>query len=266
MFAIRSMALSTVFALFIGSIIFHPGTVFSEEITILAEDAFVPFSLEDGTGLSNEIVKAGFKAAGIEVKVKVFPFVRLMEMVKKGEALGGFNAVPTPITEKEYLFGKEPIFVSHMYFYYNKNNPIAINSMDDIITKLVKTKTPVGQVTGYIYPEEYEKLKAAPNQGDRLIIVENDSDDGLIKMLKEGRVKIAFMTAEVANYHIDKAKWSSFFGHGEYKWDAPLFVCFSKNNPKGAQYAASFDKGMATIKQNGAYVAITEKYNFLTDK
>ena len=207
------------------------GTVYAEDVVILAEDAFVPFSHENGEGLSNQIVQEAFKAAGVNATIKVYPFTRLMQMVDTGKAVGGFNAVPTPETAGDYLFGKYPIYVSHMYFYYHKDDPIEINNEGDIITKLVKPKVTVGEVMGYIYPSAYVALKESKDPAKHLMVDSVKSDDVLIKKIALKRNRIALMTGEVADYHLDNMGLTDKFGRGQYRWDAPLYIAFSKQHP-----------------------------------
>ena len=124
--SIKRMCLAIGVVMMMCCLVIAGGTVYAEDVVILAEDAFVPFSHENGDGLSNQIVKEAFKAAGVTATIKVYPFTRLMQMVDTGKAVGGFNAVPTPETANDYFFGKYPIYVSHMYFYYHKDAPIEI--------------------------------------------------------------------------------------------------------------------------------------------
>lgn len=235
----------------------------AEDVVIYAEDAFVPFSFENGEGLSNQIVKEAFKAAGVNADIKVTSFSLLMKMVAEGTAVGGFNAVPTPETNQEFFFGKYPIYMTHMYFYYYKEDPVIIDSMNDIMTKLVAEKISVGDVLGYIYPTEYTALKEAKDSSKRLMADSVNSDDILIKKLKAKRNRVALMTAEVADYNIETMGFKDQFGHGKYVWEAPLYVAFSKKNPQGKHFLELFDKGMNTIMENGKYKEILSKYPFL---
>lgn len=242
---------------------FINGKANAEEISILAENAFTPFSEENGQGLSNEIVKASFQAVGVNVKLEIYPFTRLMAMVKNGEAIGGFNAVPTSETLPDYIFGKQSIYVTHMYFYYHKDDPLIIDGKEEVISKITQKNVEVGEVLGYIYPPFYEGLKTEKDPSKRLKFNSVDADDLLIKQLNLKRIKVALMTAEVANYHIQKMGLQSVIRHGNYAWDAPLYIAFSKVHPKGKYYAEMFDKGMETIKSNGTYAKILQKYSFL---
>src|SRR5277367_4729259 len=53
-------------------------------LTIMVEDASEPFSRRDGTGYANDIVRAAFKAAGIEVGLDVVPYARCKKSLEDG--------------------------------------------------------------------------------------------------------------------------------------------------------------------------------------
>ena len=51
-----------------------------------------------------------------------------------------------------------------------------------------------------------------------------------------------------------------------YRWEAPLFICFSKKDSRSAYYAAAFDQGMIAIKDDGSYETLLGRYSFLSAK
>lgn len=57
---------------------------FAKTIILGAENDWVPYSNHDGSGMANEIVLAAYKAVGIDVKLQVAPYNRLLKMVKSG--------------------------------------------------------------------------------------------------------------------------------------------------------------------------------------
>lgn len=56
----------------------------SDTVQLCVEDHWYPYATKDGTGMSVEIVEAGFKAVNIEVEFAVRPYNRLIMEVKKG--------------------------------------------------------------------------------------------------------------------------------------------------------------------------------------
>ncbi len=227
------------------------------ETIILAEDVYPPFSNPDGSGLSNEIVLAAFKAAGINIRLKVFPFPRLMKMVKIGKAPAGFNCAVTQSLKQDYIFPEHPLYTIHTRFYYNKENPLVIDTENDVTDKIVKKGIIVGEVLGYIYPPFYEALKkAVPPLHSEAI----RSDEKLIRKLILKRNRIALMTGEVVNYHVHRMKLEGHLGYGAFEWEVPLHIVFSKKHPQGASLAENFDRGMEIIRENGTYDRLVRKY------
>lgn len=243
-----------------------PGIVIPEqaraaETVILAEDSFLPFSDKDGEGLSNEIVVSAFSAVGLDITLKVYPFPRIMWMLKQGKAPGGFNAVPTEDAQEEYIFGKQAIYTTHMRFYYHKDDPVVIDTEDDIHEKLIQQGIIVGEVLGYIYPPAYEALKAKAADAPGLKVEAVKSDEIIIKKLRAHRNRVALMTSEVAEFHIKQMNIEGELKQGALTWEAPLYVAFSKSHPKGEFLSKEFDKGMELIKEDGTYAQILKKYN-----
>ncbi|MCF8082252.1 MAG: hypothetical protein K9M96_04100 [Deltaproteobacteria bacterium] len=67
-------------------LLISPSVCLSETIILGAENDWAPYANQDGTGMSNEIVAAACKAAGIEVRFQVAPmkkyWTRIDELVK----------------------------------------------------------------------------------------------------------------------------------------------------------------------------------------
>jgi len=258
-----------VFLVLILLIIFVSKTSYSSDekikAVILAEDAFPPFSSLNG-GFSNEVVVAAFKASGVKVSLEVYPFSRLMMMVKSGTAAGGFNAIPTTDNENQFLFGKYPIYVSQQRFYYSVDDPVVINTEEDIFEKLVKQDIVVGDVRGYIYPPAFELLKSQTAKNGRNLIYTDTvkSDEKLIKKLLLGRNRVALMHSEVASLHIKNMNIEDKIRFGNFAWEAPLYIAFSKVNPNASFLIEAFDKGMEVIIDNGVYDYLLKKYSLDT--
>ncbi len=65
--------------------------VFAQTCTIHAEDAAGLWGQADGTGCGNDIVKAAFRASGVEVSLVTTPYNRAKTFVMEGKALACFG-------------------------------------------------------------------------------------------------------------------------------------------------------------------------------
>ncbi|ARU57428.1 amino acid ABC transporter [Oleiphilus messinensis] len=218
-----------------------------DEITLFVEDNFYPFSKEDGTGISNTIVLESFQLMGIQAKLTVYPFARLMANLENNVGLGGFNAVPVNDLPERYVFGSESIYDSYTYFYYHKNRPIQFSNLNE----LDRPDLRVGEVNGYIYSQEYLDLGFTRSK--------MKSDRHLIQMLMLNRLDLAYMTARVAEYHmrqlgIPEGTLVRVEGIGAAK--LPLHVAFNREHPKAKYYADRLDRGLKLLKASGRYYEI----------
>src|SRR4051812_32252616 len=60
-------------------------------LDIMVEDAAAPWSRPDGRGYSNDIVRAAFRAALVDVRLIVVPYARCKRMVSTGRVAACFN-------------------------------------------------------------------------------------------------------------------------------------------------------------------------------
>ena len=61
------------------------------DLKIMTEDAAEPFSRVDGTGYANDVVKAAFHAAGVEIQFDVVPYARCKKDVERGKVVACFS-------------------------------------------------------------------------------------------------------------------------------------------------------------------------------
>ena len=58
---------------------------------LLVEDSWPPYARPDGKGLSNSIVRHAYRAVGLEPRIEVRPYARVLAEVEHGQADGCFN-------------------------------------------------------------------------------------------------------------------------------------------------------------------------------
>ena len=178
----------------IGFLIFWglSSDVTAEQITLYAEDNFYPFSTQTGDGLSNRLVAAAYQSMDIDVQYEVMPFARLMRTLDQGKGLGGLNSKLNDENYPHLLYGKQPIYVGALQFYYHKDSPVSVTQISDINNPLLV----LGQVNGYYYPPIMKESNSHKQQVQ--------SDQHLIRMMLLGRVNAGLMMEKVVEYHSSK--------------------------------------------------------------
>jgi len=159
----------------------------AQTIELYAEDSYTPFSNANGSGMINNLVVAAYREMGVEVKIKVIPFARIIKWLENGKGLGGFSAVKTAASQETLLFGKEPVFDVVTKFFYAKARPINIEDEAD----LNNSNLDVGEVNGYMYHDAFYQYKFKRHIAQ--------SDENLIKMLllQGKRVKFIQSTCQL---------------------------------------------------------------------
>ena len=224
----------------------------AEVITIAAEDDWIPYARNDGTGLANDIIKSAFESVGITVEYKVFPYSRVLYYLKEGEYAAGFNVPLDEKSRKNFILGKQPLFEADSAYYYNTDSPLKALTRDEL-----EHGERIGVVRGYGYGDHYLNLveKGLINEE------EANSETCNLKKLAAGRIDATILYEKTAGIlisrmHLDKRIKTAFNNE-----KTPIYLAFSKNHPAGKYYCDKFDEGMRKIKANGVYEKIMESYN-----
>jgi len=206
--------------LFFMLLVMSAGSVWAAEGIILgAENDWVPYSNQDGTGMVNEIVRAAYKAVGIDVKFNVGPYNRLLKMVRDGELLGAFNVPKEKSNESKYLFGKTPIFTAHSAYYYNKEHPLSVGRKEEL-----KNGEKIGVVFDYGYGDFF-------SSNDKIVKIPVRSDQLNIRKLAKGRVDAIILYDKTARKLLRSEGFSDLILKAFESESGDIYVAFSKNSP-----------------------------------
>jgi len=107
------------------------------ELKIMAEDAAEPFSRPDGTGYANEIVKAAFHAAGVEIQLDVVPYARCKKDVEDGKVVACFSMSWYRGVEDAVAFSELPVIQVYADVFLNRKSPSRVARIEDIGTGAV---------------------------------------------------------------------------------------------------------------------------------
>jgi len=224
----------------------------AETITLIGEDDWYPYSgLKDGRirGFAADIIEAAYAAAGIQVKFTSAPYSRCLMLAQTGQALGCFDSLQDAKLASLFIFHKEPIFKAVIGIYARENDKLPA------ITRLDLRGHQVGVTHGYTYGSDIEN--------DAGIIRETaPSDLSNLRKLLRGRSDYSLVYTRVAD-HLRVTHPQEFQGKIKQVGVAledKLFVSFSKSWPGAARYAQLLDSGLVTIRANGTYTKIEQRW------
>jgi ABC-type amino acid transport substrate-binding protein len=214
-------------------------------LLIAVEDDAAPWSRADGTGYANDVVTAAFKAAGVDVSLRVMPYARCKRMVTNGDLAGCLSMSPAPEFKGVIELSARPLFTCYAGYFYKVDNPPKAKREQDL-----PRGTVVGTVIGYEYPPSFEALR----QNGAIVVEESPSEDVNLRKLAAGRIDLALLTyneVKTPNWLIEKAGVGGKVKVGFPSGVLNSYVGFSAKNPEGATALAQFNKGYHQITVNG---------------
>jgi polar amino acid transport system substrate-binding protein len=221
------------------------GNVSAETIIIGAENDAAPWSYGNGTGYVNDLVKAAFKAVGVDVQYEVYPYARCKALTISGRLAGCFSTGKTAEMEKELFFPEKPVIAPSNILYVKKNSPLS-----GCDSKKWKKNTSIGLVQSYEYPDSVDELKKVHS----LQIDYSMSEVLNLKKLSFSHVDAALITIDEVHSLVYLSKLAQVAPDFKVLCNygsLPSFIAFSKKNPKGATALKDFNNGMKKIHANG---------------
>ena len=208
-----------------------------------AEDSWQPYSDKQGLGISTNVITAALAKKGVKTEIHVRPYARVLQEIKSGTLDGGYNVTRQENTEKDFIFGQEPILQAKAYWYVPANSTLNFHSIRQV-PNLLK----VGGIIDYEYGDVYEK------QRNRFKEVRVPRQSQLIKMLKAGRIDAAIMFEEEANQALRELDLPAdtvrkiMFNH-----TSDIYVAFSRKKNTSRKNAEILDDGIRLLKTSGEY-------------
>ncbi|HEY9104696.1 substrate-binding periplasmic protein [Chitinimonas sp.] len=224
----------------------------SRTVIIGAEDDWYPYSgVVNGQvqGLTIDLVRAAFEAAGLSVRYEVMPYARCMALVKAGALVGCFDTLRNAALEPDYLWHEQPMFHVQYQIYAT-----AASSENGLRPRDLAGRQ-VAVTHGYEYGPEFD-------DDNRMLRVYTPRDENNFRMLIANRVQ--YTVAMAANTRALVQRHPEEFA-GKFKIvgqvaPAGVYTVFSRRHPAAAGYMQRFDEGMAQIRKNGRYQAIEEEW------
>jgi polar amino acid transport system substrate-binding protein len=208
------------------------------EIVLAAEDSWPPFSLSDGTGISQQYIDRAYQKMGVSVKFVVVPYARALHMTQIGEVDGAFNVTKQASTKKLFNFGKEPLLQASASFYYPPDKDLHLDSITDAPDGLI-----IALIIGYEYGEQYEQSRS------RLKEIRVSNQRQIISLLLKNRVDVAIMFDDVANFYLQQMHLANnAIEKGKINHTSDIYVAFNKDKPQLQHFIDQLDAGLRIIK------------------
>ncbi len=234
--------------LFISSLLMITQSRASETVRVVACD-FPPYEFEHPVGelrgFDVEVVEEVFRREGITAVFEFYPWARAVKMAKDGEATAVLSCMATQ-KRRAILIVSEPISFSTIVFLVRKDyKGPPLTSFENL------RGLKVGAV------KEYASSDSLIKHGIKLDLSVNDT--AALKKLARGRIDVFNTQLEMIQYLSqslgmrDSFKW--FVQHKRN-----YHLGFSKKWPDVKELVSRFNKGLKSIKEDGTYDRIHNKY------
>jgi polar amino acid transport system substrate-binding protein len=208
-------------------------------IVVMAEDASEPFSRADGSGYANDLVRAAFSAAGVDIRLDVVPYARCKDYLLRAKVPACLSMSSEPGLSPQIAFSRLPLFTVYADVYRNPHAAYPVRSLQDL-----GPKSAIGVINGYEYPPE---IKALAQKGVR--VERNVDNNANLRMLGRGRLDaVILMTSEFnrgPQRMVDAGTPVATFAFriGSMK----SYIAFNLSHPAGKAAHDGFNRGFAII-------------------
>jgi hypothetical protein len=212
------------------------------ELTIMVEDASEPFSRADGTGYANDLVRAAYAAAGVTVHLKVVPYARCKDYLKRALVPACFSMSRDP-NNTGIVFSREPLFEVHADIFQKRGARKPLHALADL-----QPSAAIGIINGYEYPAEIAGLEK------RGVTLQRNIDDGTnLKMLAHDRLDAAvLMTSDFDDVgrRLDQGGAREAVALAFHGGLMKSYLAFNLKNPQGRLAQDAFERGYRLISNN----------------
>jgi len=225
----------------LGAILFAllmPAMALGEELRLAYED-YPPYEFfENNTvkGTHIDLIEEVGRRLDLDLVYFKEPFARALYDAKSGVVDGVFSLFKTPERMEFLYYPAEPLSETTTALVTRSHSGVKFSGLDDLL------KYPIGAVRGYSHSGGIETLQG--------LYMSEVTDNGiLLRMLDEGRIKIALCTLDSFKYQ---------HGQAGYDWEIkilkvlkirPLFIGFPKIlGERSQRLAQDFDRELKNIK------------------
>jgi len=221
-------------------------------ITVVAKEEAPYFGrTQQGRGLSLEIVETALKRAGFQPSFVFESWTRTYE----GGLIGVFDVIGsiwyTKERAKDFAYSDPYIFHEIKFIKKTSSQDIQFNNLNDLHGLLI------GTIKGYAYSDAFFQSRQFAR------IPQNHLLQNL-QLLKQGQIDLTLGEQRKIRYQLEK-----YLPNQSTEMTIlpkPLIrkgthIAVSQNNPKHAEIIAGFNKALKSMKADGSYDSIINKYD-----
>lgn len=219
-----------------------------EVYTVVTDNAYAPFEFineETGEleGFDVELIKALADEAGIEIEIEQLQFDGIVAGIGSGKFDIGIAGMTITEERKENIDFSQPYYEAGLILAVNKDDDRGISSIEDVDGKTVASRT---SSTSESYLEENTdaKVESFPE------IVE------AYQVVLQGKVDAVLYDLPNVLYYSTKEAGGQLETVGEKLTGEDYGIAF----PKGSELRDTIDDALTTLKENGTYDDIYEKW------
>ena len=223
-------------------------------LDVAVEDAADVWSRADGSGYANDIVRAAFRAGGIDPRFLVVPYARCKAMVIQALVPACFSMSRDSSIPASVVFADSANFTFASDFYQNVRHPVGVATAEQMPRGSL-----VGVVRGYEYPDAIHRLERLGII--RLVVAGNEATN--LRKLADGRLAAALINTDATKQASELMERSGVRGRVAFAFKGgilPGYVGFSARHPRGMDALARFNSGRRAIAANGTLATIVRRW------
>ncbi|MFL1467676.1 transporter substrate-binding domain-containing protein [Marinobacter sp. DUT-3] len=225
------------------------GTVSAETLRVVTDPSFVPFEMMDQEtgemiGFDMEIIREVADRAGFEIDLNTMDFNGIIPALQTGNVDIAIAGITITEERQEIVDFSDPYYDSGLRILVRKDND-SVETMDDLNGQKIGTK--IGSTS-------YDYLTKTLDENDGVTPYPGSSD--MYMALMSRAVDAVFYDAPNVGY------FASTKGEGKVKTVGPLYEGqqYGIALKKGSEWLDEVNEALASIKEDGTYKTIYEKW------
>lgn len=219
-----------------------------------AENDAAPWSMADGSGFVNELVRAIYASQGWTLQLEVLPYARCKALVLRGTLAGCFTMSKDAELGRHLLFPRQPVIAPRHQLYVTDGA-----AQRDCRASAWGGSLRLAQTNGYEYADEANRLVGSGALKAQVVISESTG----LRMLAAGRVDAVLLTTDEVKRIEYLAALSGLKQMPRLLCDfgsVPGYLAFSPQHPRGTAALAAFEQGFEQLQKDGSLARLQQSW------